>query len=65
MEGCFHGRTLATTAAGKAKYQQGFAPIPAGFVRTPYNDLEAVRAVVTDQTTAIIIEPVQWEGASG
>ena len=62
MEGCFHGRTLATTAAGKEKYQQGFAPIPAGFVRAPYNDLEAVKAVVTDQTTAIIVEPVQWEG---
>ena len=62
MEGCFHGRTLATTAAGKEKYQQGFAPIPGGFARAPYNDLEAVKAVVTDQTTAIIVEPVQWEG---
>ena len=62
MEGCFHGRTLATTAAGKDKYQQGFAPIPGGFVRAPYNNLEAVQAVVTDQTTAIIVEPVQWEG---
>ena len=62
MEGCFHGRTLATTAAGKSKYQQGFAPIPGGFVRAPYNDLEAVKATVTDQTTAIIVEPVQWEG---
>ena len=62
MEGCFHGRTLATTAAGKEKYQRGFAPIPGGFVRAPYNDLEAVQTVVTDQTTAIIVEPVQWEG---
>lgn len=62
MEGCFHGRTLATTAAGKEKYQQGFAPIPEGFMRAPYNDLEAVQALVTDQTTAIIVEPVQWEG---
>ncbi|MGB3851458.1 MAG: aspartate aminotransferase family protein [Tunicatimonas sp.] len=62
MEGCFHGRTLATTAAGKDKYQQGFAPIPAGFVRAPYNDLEGVRSLVTEQTTAILVEPVQWEG---
>ena len=62
MEGCFHGRTLGTTAAGKEKYQQGFAPIPAGFVRAPYNDLEGVRARVTEQTAAILVEPVQWEG---
>ena len=62
MEGCFHGRTLATTAAGKDKYQQGFAPIPGGFVRAAYNDLEAVKAAVTSRTTAIIVEPVQWEG---
>ena len=62
MEGCFHGRTLAATAAGKPKYQQGFAPIPGGFTRVPYNDLEAVRASITDQTSAIIVEPVQWEG---
>lgn len=62
FEGCFHGRTLAATAAGKPKYQRGFAPIPGGFVRVSYNDLEAVRRVVTDQTTAVIVEPVQWEG---
>lgn len=62
FEGCFHGRTLAATAAGKPKYQQGFAPIPGGFVRAPYNNLDAVRRVVTDQTTAVIVEPVQWEG---
>lgn len=62
MEGCFHGRTLATTAAGKDKYKQGFAPIPGGFVRTPYNDLEAVQKAVTSRTTAIIVEPIQWEG---
>ena len=62
MEGCFHGRTLGTTAAGKEKCQQGFAPMPTGFVRAPYNDLEAVRAIVTEQTTAILVEPVQWEG---
>lgn len=62
MEGCFHGRTLGTMAAGKEKYQQGFAPIPAGFVRAPYNDLEGVKAQVTEHTAAILVEPVQWEG---
>ena len=62
MEGCFHGRTLGTTAAGKEKYQQGFAPMPTGFVRAPYNDLAGVRAVVDEKTTAILVEPVQWEG---
>jgi acetylornithine/N-succinyldiaminopimelate aminotransferase len=62
MEGCFHGRTLAATAAGKDKYQRGFAPIPAGFVRAPYNGLKGVQALVTAQTTAILVEPVQWEG---
>ena len=62
MEGGFHGRTLATTAAGKPQYQQGFAPIPEGFVRVPFNDINAVKNAVNDQTAAIIVEPVQWEG---
>ncbi len=61
MEGCFHGRTLATTAAGKPKYQKGFEPIPEGFVQVPFNDIEAVRATVDQQTAAIIVEPLQWE----
>lgn len=60
MEGCFHGRTLATTAAGSKKYQQGFEPVPEGFVQAPYNNLEAIKAIVDDQTAAIIVEPIQW-----
>lgn len=62
MEGCFHGRTLAAAAAGSKKYQQGFEPIPEGFVQAPYNNLEAIKAMVDDQTAAIIVEPVQWAG---
>lgn len=62
MEGGFHGRTLATTAAGKPQYQQGFAPLPEGFIRVPFNDMDAIKHVVSNQTAAIIVEPVQWEG---
>ncbi|WPP52163.1 acetylornithine transaminase [Catalinimonas niigatensis] len=62
MDGCFHGRTLATIAAGRPKYQKGFEPIPAGFKLIPFNDLEAVKAAVTDQTAAIMVEPIQGEG---
>lgn len=62
MEGCFHGRTLATIAAGKEKYQKGFEPIPAGFVRIPFNDIDALRNTINDETAAIIFETVQGEG---
>jgi acetylornithine/N-succinyldiaminopimelate aminotransferase len=62
MEGCFHGRTLATIASGKAKYQQGFAPIPAGFKQVPFNDINAVSAAIDQDTSAVIVEPIQGEG---
>lgn len=63
MENSFHGRTLAAvTATGQPKYQEGFAPLPAGFVHTPFNDLEAVKAKITDKTIAIMVEPIQGEG---
>jgi predicted acetylornithine/succinylornithine family transaminase len=59
----FHGRTLATVAAtGNPRYQQGFEPMPAGFRFVPFDDLEAVRAAITDETCAILVEPVQGEG---
>ena len=59
----FHGRTLATvTATGQKKYQEGFAPLPAGFEYADYNDLESVRCLINDQTAAILLEPVQGEG---
>lgn len=58
----FHGRTLATlTATGQPKYQEGFEPLPAGFVYVPYNDVAALRKAVSERTTAILLEPVLGE----
>ncbi|MDQ3702690.1 MAG: acetylornithine transaminase [Chloroflexota bacterium] len=58
----FHGRTLATVAAtGNRHYQEPFDPMPAGFSHVPFNDLEAMRAAVTDQTAAIMLEPILGE----
>ena len=62
FEGSFHGRTLATIATGKKQMQKGFEPMPTGFVQLPFNDMEAVRHAASDQTAAIIIEPIQGEG---
>ena len=63
MTNSFHGRTLATVAAtGQTKYQKGFEPMPAGFVHAEYNNLDAVRAAVTDKTVAVLVEAVQGEG---
>jgi acetylornithine/N-succinyldiaminopimelate aminotransferase len=63
FENSFHGRTLATIATGKKAYQKGFEPIPQGFFnQTPFNDIEAVKKVVDNNTAAIIIEPIQGEG---
>ncbi len=62
--GSFHGRTMATvTATAQPKYQQGYEPLPGGFVYCgKYNDMDALRACVTENTCAILIEPVQGEG---
>lgn len=62
MENAFHGRTLATIATGKKKYQNGFGPMPTGFIQVPFNDFEAIKAKINDDIAAIIIEPVQGEG---
>ncbi|EKF73764.1 acetylornithine aminotransferase [Alcanivorax hongdengensis A-11-3] len=64
MEGSFHGRTMATlSATANAKVQEGFAPLLDGFVRVPFNDLEAVRALADNRdVVAILVEPVQGEG---
>ena len=62
MNNSFHGRTLATIATGQTKYQRGFDPIPSGFLQIPFNDLEAAQRAVTDETAAIIVEPIQGEG---
>jgi acetylornithine/N-succinyldiaminopimelate aminotransferase len=65
MEKSFHGRTMATlTATGSRKVQAGFEPLLAGFVRVPFNDLEAVRQVGlhNHNIVAVLVEPVQGEG---
>ncbi|NML74985.1 aspartate aminotransferase family protein [Rhizobium sp. S-51] len=63
FEGAFHGRTIATIAAGgQEKYLEGFGPKAPGFDQVPFGDLDAVRAAITDATAAILIEPVQGEG---
>ena len=65
MEHSFHGRTMATlTATGSRKVQAGFEPLLAGFVRVPFNDLEAVRQVAghNKNIVAVLVEPVQGEG---
>ena len=65
MEHSFHGRTMATlSATGSRKVQAGFEPLVSGFVRAPYNDIEAIRAVAGNnkKVVAILVEPVQGEG---
>ncbi len=62
-EQSFHGRTLAALAAtAQPKYQQGFEPLPTGFVTVPFNDLVALRSAITPKTCAVMLEPVQGEG---
>ena len=63
FEGAFHGRTLATIAAGgQAKYLEGFGPKVDGFDQVPFGDHEALKAAIGPSTAAILIEPVQGEG---
>lgn len=63
MKNSFHGRTMATlTATGQDKVQKGFEPLVPGFVYAPFNDFAAIEALVTDKTTAIMLEPIQGEG---
>ncbi|VEB23169.1 aspartate aminotransferase family protein [Avibacterium volantium] len=59
----FHGRTLFTVSVGgQAKYSDGFGPKPADIIHVPFNDLDAVKAVIDDHTCAVIVEPIQGEG---
>lgn len=65
MDKAFHGRTLATlSATGNRKTQAGFEPLVSGFVRVPFDDLDAVRQVAehNPNVVAILVEPVQGEG---
>jgi acetylornithine/N-succinyldiaminopimelate aminotransferase len=63
FEGAFHGRTLATLAAGgQKKYLDGFGPVVEGFDQVPFGDLDAVKRAIGDETAGIMIEPLMGEG---
>lgn len=65
FENAFHGRTMATlSATANSKVQKGFAPLLRGFLRSPINDIEALRNIFSanPEITAVLIEPVQGEG---
>jgi acetylornithine/N-succinyldiaminopimelate aminotransferase len=63
FEGAFHGRTLATLAAGgNKKYLDGFGPVAGGFDHIPFGDIEVVKRAINPETAAILIEPIQGEG---
>ncbi|WNF48078.1 aspartate aminotransferase family protein [Pseudomonas sp. SG20056] len=59
----FHGRTLFTVSVGgQPKYSDGFGPKIQGISHIPYNDIEALKAAVSDKTCAVVLEPIQGEG---
>jgi acetylornithine/N-succinyldiaminopimelate aminotransferase len=65
MENSFHGRTMATlSATGNRKVHAGFEPLVQGFIRVPYNDLEAIENVArqSHDVVAVLVEPIQGEG---
>ena len=65
MDNSFHGRTMATlTATGNAKVHAGFEPLLPGFVRVPYNDVDALKMAISHwpEAVAVMLEPVQGEG---
>lgn len=59
----FHGRTLFTVSVGgQPKYSDGFGPKITGIIHVPFNDLDALKAAVSDKTCAVVLEPIQGEG---
>lgn len=65
MEKAFHGRTMATlTASGSRKVQAGFEPLVPGFIRAPFNDLDAIYTIAANRedVVAVMVEPIQGEG---
>lgn len=63
VQGAFHGRTLATIAAGgQEKYLEGFGPKTSGFIQIPFGDIDALKEAVDENCCAIALEPVQGEG---
>ncbi len=63
MKDSFHGRTITTLkATGQTKYQDGFGPLTPGFRYTPFNDLGTAKSSISNETCAMMVEPVQGEG---
>ena len=65
MENSFHGRTMATlSATGNRKVQAGFEPLVQGFIRAPYNNIDAIKNIAenNNNVVAILVEPIQGEG---
>lgn len=65
MNNAFHGRTMATlTASGSRKVQAGFEPLVPGFIRAPFNDIDALKTIANnrDDVVAVMLEPIQGEG---
>ena len=63
FEGAFHGRTLFTvTATGTPAYWEGFGPMVPGVHHATFGDLDSVRALLSEKTAAILVEPIQGEG---
>lgn len=61
-EGAFHGRTMGALAlTAKAAYREPFEPLPGEVTFVPYGDVDALAAAVTDETAAVILEPIQGE----
>jgi predicted acetylornithine/succinylornithine family transaminase len=61
--GSFHGRTFGSlSATGQEKYHVGFQPLVPGFKQVPYDDVGAIERAITDQTAAVMVEPIQGEG---
>ena len=65
MEGGFHGRTMGTlSASGGRKYQAGFEPLMSGYIRVPFDDIDAIEKISgkKNKVSAIFVEPIQGEG---
>ena len=63
MMGAFHGKTMgALSATWKKKYREAFMPMVPGFKHVPPNNLEKIKAAITDKTAAVLVEPIRGEG---
>ena len=63
FEQSFHGRSLFTVSVGgQKKYREGFEPVPAGITHLPFNDIDALKAAISERTCAVVLEPIQGEG---